>query len=80
MLGRDALPKDSPEDLVANVKWQIENTQGAPVGESEVDENRIMKVPHGTDPSKEKRAGDMVPGDCFLSGSRLVYVITSIVA
>lgn len=63
---------------MANVNWSIKNTQGTPAGNSSVDEDQMMRVPHSIDPSETKRAGDMIAGDCFWFGRNIVYVIAEV--
>ena len=53
---------------MANVEWEVTNALGQAAGTTSVDEDQMMNVPHGTDQSKTKRAGDMIAGDCFKFG------------
>ena len=61
-----------------NVKWEISNTLGVPAGTFSVDQDATLKVPTSTDESGEKRAGDMVVGDYYLTGNKqTAYTITA---
>lgn len=64
---------------MANVTWDISNLEGTPAGQSSVDEDQMLKVPHTTDASGTKRAGDLIAGDYFCSGSKTVYCIAAVV-
>lgn len=59
---------------MANVNWAIANTLGVNVGEYMVDEDQDLPVPHMTDPSGTKRAGDLVVGDYFNYGNLTVKI------
>ena len=61
---------------MAEIQIPCETHMGA-TAELLVDEDQDMRVPTSTDESGLKRAGDLVPGDRFFHGRRIVFTVVA---